>query len=63
MKTIERHQMQIIFEFEDQFQEKFGTSFDDYIDFIRSVSYRVEHAVRTPGGFNFLIVPNCTKGR
>lgn len=56
-RTIERHQMPIIFEFEDQFQEKFCTSFDDYIDFIRSISYRVKQVVQTLGGLNFLIVP------
>jgi FkbM family methyltransferase len=59
-ETIRRHQMPIIFEFEEQFQEEFGTSFDDYRAFIEKISYRVEDVV---DGINYLIVPKNYSGR
>jgi FkbM family methyltransferase len=56
-ETILRHQMPILFEYEEQFQKEFGTTFEDYIDFIRSINYRVEEVV---DGINYLIVPDRT---
>jgi FkbM family methyltransferase len=56
IQTIKKHQMPIIFEFEQQFQKDFNTSFQDYIDFIRSISYRVEEVVN---GINYLIIPDA----
>ena len=44
----------IIFEFEQQFQEKFSTSFEQYMGFVESINYRVE---KTINGINYLIVP------
>jgi FkbM family methyltransferase len=52
--TIAQHKPAIIFEFEQQFQEKFSTSFNDYVEFIGSIGYRVE---KTVNAINYLIVP------
>jgi FkbM family methyltransferase len=54
-ETMLQHQMPILFEYEEQFQKEFGTTFEDYIDFIRSINYRVEEVV---DGINYLIVPD-----
>ena len=54
VETIKRHRMPIIFEFEQQFQAEFGTSFQDYVDFVNSISYRFENTVLN---INYLIVP------
>jgi FkbM family methyltransferase len=53
--TIRQHRMPIIFEYEEQFQKEFGTTFQDYVDFVRSISYRFE---RTIYDINYLIVPS-----
>jgi FkbM family methyltransferase len=53
--TIARHRMPIIFEFEEQFQEEFGTRIEDYKAFIAEIDYRV---VESLNGINFLIVPS-----
>lgn len=54
IKTIERHQMPIIFEYEEQFQDEFHTCFQDYLDFIQSISYKV---VKTVNKINYVIAP------
>ncbi len=54
VETIKRHRMPIIFEFEQQFQAEFRTSFQDYVDFVNSISYRFEKLVMN---INYLIVP------
>lgn len=38
-RTIEKHKMPILFEYEEQFQDEFGTCFQDYVDFVRSINY------------------------
>src|SRR5579871_648525 len=53
-ETIRRHRPVVIFEYEEQFQERFGTSHAEYMAFIEEVGYRVE---RTINGINYLIVP------
>ena len=53
-QTIARHRMPIIFEYEEQFQQEFGTTFQDYVDFVAEVGYRF---LRTVDNINFLIVP------
>ena len=58
VETIKRHQMPILFEFEQRFQDEFHTSFQDYVDFVDSISYRFE---RTVNDINFLIVPDTRK--
>jgi len=50
--------MPILFEYEEQFQMEFNTSFQDYLDFIYSISYKVE---RTVNAINYLIVPDTKK--
>jgi FkbM family methyltransferase len=54
-ETILRHQMPILFEYEQQFQEEFGTTFEDYLDFVKSINYRIKEVV---DGINYLIVPD-----
>lgn len=52
--TIRRHRMPIIFEYEEHLQEQFGTSFQDYVDFVQSINYRFAKTITRT---NFLIVP------
>ena len=54
VETIRRHQMPIIFEYEDRFQEEFRTSLDDYFKFIEAIDYKIEKVI----GINYLILPN-----
>ncbi|MBV9828237.1 MAG: FkbM family methyltransferase [Alphaproteobacteria bacterium] len=54
IKTIKRDSPVIIFEYEDQFQQEFGTSFADYESFIREMEY---HVVEMVGGINYVIAP------
>jgi FkbM family methyltransferase len=54
-ETILRHRMPILFEYEEQFQSEFGTTFEDYLDFVRSINYRIEKVV---DGINYLIAPD-----
>ncbi len=54
VETIRRHRMPILFEYEERFQDEFGTCFQDYVDFVASIGYRF---ARTYYGINFLIVP------
>jgi FkbM family methyltransferase len=58
VRTIARHQMPIIFEFEQQFQDEFGTTFNDYVDFVSSISYKFETVVN---GINYVIVPKVRR--
>jgi FkbM family methyltransferase len=54
VNTIEKYQMPIVFEYEEQFQTEFGTSFQDYIDFVNSIGYKF---LKTIQDINFVIVP------
>ncbi len=54
VETIKKNKMPIIFEFEQQFQDEFKTSFQDYIDFVISIDYKFEKSIND---INFLIVP------
>jgi len=54
VETIQRHKMPILFEYEEQFGEEFNAKWQDYSDFIESISYRIE---KTIYGINYLIVP------
>lgn len=51
-QTILRHRMPIIFEYEEQFQKEFGTTFQDYVDFVLGVGYRF---VKTVDDINFIV--------
>lgn len=53
-ETILKNKPIILFEFEEQFQEKFGTSFQDYVDFVNSIGYRF---LKTVMSINYLIGP------
>ena len=52
--TIEKHKMPILFEFEQQFQKEFETSFQDYVEFVNSVDYKF---IETILAVNYLIDP------
>jgi len=55
VETIKRFRMPIIFEYEEQFQDEFNTSWQDYVDFIKSIDYKIDKVVNE---INYLIVPN-----
>ena len=57
-ETILRHQMPVLFEYEQEFQEEFGTTFEDYFNFVKSINYRIKEVVDR---INYLIVPDTTK--
>jgi FkbM family methyltransferase len=52
VETIARHRMPILFEFEQQFQDEYRTSFQDYVSFVASVGYEFTETVL---GNNYLI--------
>jgi FkbM family methyltransferase len=54
IKTIEKNKMPIIFEYEEQFQRDFNTSFQDYVDFVNTIGYKF---LKTVQDINYLIVP------
>ena len=54
VETIRRHQMPILFEFEQRFQKEFGTSFQDYVDFVEGIGYRFDQTIMD---INYLVVP------
>lgn len=53
-QTILKHKPPILFEFEQEFQAQFGTTFQDYVDFVNEINYKF---VETVLDINFLIVP------
>lgn len=53
-KTIEKHKMPIVFEYEYLFEEELGLQFQEYVDFVSSVNYRFAKVIN---GQNYLIVP------
>ena len=53
-QTIFKNKMAILFEFEQEFQEQFGTSFQDYVDFAAEINYKFVEIIAEK---NFLIVP------
>lgn len=53
VKTIKKHCMPIIFEFEEQFQNEFGTTLNNYNDFITEINYKIDSIF----GINYLIKP------
>lgn len=55
INTIKKYKPAIIFEYEEQFQETFGTKFQDYVDFVSEINYRFE---KTIDGINYLLLPN-----
>lgn len=54
VETIRKYQMPIIFEYEEQFQDEFNTSFQQYVEFVDSIGYRF---LKTVEFINYIIVP------
>ena len=54
VNTIAKYKMPIIFEYEEQFQQEFNTTFQDYVDFVDSIGYKF---LKTIQEINYLIVP------
>ncbi len=54
VNTINKYRMPIIFEYEEQFQQDFNTSFQEYVEFVNSIDYKF---VKTVQDINYLIVP------
>jgi len=54
-ETILKNKPHIIFEYEEQFQDEFKTSFNDYVEFVKSINYKF---VKTYMDINYLIAPN-----
>ena len=52
-KTILKHKMPIIFEYEDIFEKKFNYKFHDYVQFVNEINYKFETVFKN----NFLIIP------
>jgi FkbM family methyltransferase len=53
-ETIRQHRMPILFEFEQQFQDEFGTSFQDYVEFVDSIGYEFAEVISQ---INYLVTP------
>jgi FkbM family methyltransferase len=53
-ETILKNKMTIFFEFEQQFQGQFDTTFQNYVDFVNEINYQFIDVVDE---INFLIVP------
>ncbi len=53
-ETIMKNRMPILFEFEEQFQQKFSTNFNQYVEFVRSIDYEFAETIMD---INFLILP------
>jgi len=52
INTINRYRPIIIFEYESMFDEQFGTCWQDYLDFIESISYKITNTI---GNVNIVI--------
>jgi FkbM family methyltransferase len=53
-ETILKNKMPILFEFEQPFQSQFGTTFQDYVDFVNEIDYKFTDVINN---INFLITP------
>ena len=53
-QTIRKFKMPILFEYEQQFQPQFNTSFQDYVDFINEIDYRFDEIIKE---INYLVKP------
>lgn len=52
--TILKYKPAILFEYEEQFQAQFDTSFQDYVEFVNEINYKFVKTILT---INYLIVP------
>jgi len=55
IKTILKHKPVIIFEFEQPIQKDFNTSFNDHVEFMRSINYKFIEVVSL---INYVFAPN-----
>ena len=53
-ETVLHHKMPILFEFEQQFQEQFGTTFQNYVSFVNEVDYKFDEIIME---INYLVSP------
>lgn len=53
-KTIAKHKMPILFEFEYSFQDDMHLDFQEYVDFVKSIDYKFARVIN---GQNYLILP------
>lgn len=54
VRTIARHRMPIVFEYEYRFEDEYGLCFQDCVDFVSSIDYRFHKVIN---GQNYLVVP------
>jgi len=54
INTINKHRMPIIFEYGSHFEEILNLSFQDYVDFVRTINYKFERII---DNINYLIIP------
>lgn len=54
VETINKNKMPILFEYEEQFGDEFNATWENYEEFIESISYRIEKTIYS---INYLIVP------
>lgn len=54
IKTIAKHKMPILFEFEYLFQDEMHLDFQEYVDFVKSINYKFKRVIN---GQNYLILP------
>jgi FkbM family methyltransferase len=54
VRTIAKHQMPIVFEYEYQFEADYELSFQEYVDFVGEIGYRFHSVIN---GYNYLILP------
>ena len=53
-QAIRKNKMPIIVEFEQQFQQDFGTSFQNYVEFVDKTSYKFDEVVDE---INYVLLP------
>tara|TARA_B100001063_G_scaffold13598_1_gene10596 strand:+ start:333 stop:1088 length:756 start_codon:yes stop_codon:yes gene_type:complete len=53
-KTILKHKMPIVFEYEEKFAKEFNYTFKDFEDFIKKINYKIETKI---DAINYLIIP------
>ena len=53
-ETMLKHRMPVIFEFTQHMQIEYGTTFQDYVELVRSVNYRFAEVITD---YNYLILP------
>ena len=60
VRTIQRYQMPIVFEYEYAFEQELKLNFQEYVDFVREIDYRFASSI---DGQNYLILPRTSRER